>query len=608
MPVSTASTFVEIFGAFDMKTFFAPSSTPIISITGGETSVRVTLQSGVVLVYEGSGLTFNGTQPTGGTVTSVSALDGTGAVLAKLSLSEAPWNFAEIQTNLPRQSYLATSHTIADAFAFSDPIDNSASNIFGGNQADEFAWFNGADTIRGLDGDDLFFTSDRFGSSRPAGTVIDGGAGNDTIFVTPSGTRPPSALDLTQVDFRSIEGIALVSSVVRISAAQIGCGQIASDAVLLGAPDSMLQIDQVVGSTVNVAGFQKSRPDQSLEGVAIKVIGTSENDRQIGSNDLRNQLEGFAGNDTLRGGANGDTIFGGTGDDRLFAGGTNPQLQQSDELYGGDGDDRLIGAAVGPELTEMLFGGNGNDTIISGEEFGSLMEGGAGDDFLQSKSTFSPDFFPSGSLMLGGDGNDTLVGSPDNTDEMFGGVGDDLYRVNNSFAFVQENVGEGYDRLVTSVDIDLSGATFAPDAGEIERISVSGTAGLNVSGTASNNVIVGNAGADTLIGAAGDDRLLGRDGADVLSGGTGQDSLRGGSGEDTFVFVSGFGKDTVLDFIAGTDVVDLAGFDAVTSFDDLLADHATQVGRNVLIEGDNGDLLVLRDVSLSTLTADDFLF
>ncbi len=603
MPVSTASNLVEIFGAFDMQTFFSPSSTPIVSITGSETSVRVTLQSGAVLVYEGAGLTFNGILPTGGTVTSVSALDATGAVLAKLSLSQAPWNFAEIQTNLPLQSYLATSHDVSHAF--SGPQLNSASNIFGGNQADNISWTNGADTIRGLDGDDVFFTTDRLGGTRPAGTVIDGGAGNDTIFVSSSALTSP--LDLRHVTFRSIETIGLNASDVRISAAQIGSGQIASNAVLFGTPDDVLQIDQVAGRTVNVTGFQKSPTDLSLEGVAINVIGTSENDRQIGSNVFSNQLEGFAGNDTLRGGANGDTIFGGTGDDWLFAGGTNPQLRQSDELYGGDGDDRLIGAAVEPEFAEILYGGSGNDTIISGEEFGSIMEGGAGDDLLQSKSTFSPFVQFSGSLMLGGDGNDTLVGSPHNSDQMLGGVGDDLYRVNNSFAFVQENVGEGYDRVITSVDVDLSGATFAPDAGEIERISVSGTAGLNVGGTASDNVIVGNAGADTLIGAAGDDRLVGQDGADVLSGGTGQDILRGGSGEDTFVFASGFGKDTVLDFVVGTDVVDLTGFDAVTSFDDLLADHATQVGQNVLIEGDNGDLLVLRDVSLSTLTADDFL-
>jgi Ca2+-binding RTX toxin-like protein len=598
MPVANPGAFVEIFDAFNMQNFFAPSSTPIISIAGDAASVRVTLQSGVVLQYEGTGLTFNGTLPTGGTVTSVIALDMAGAALAKLSLDAAPWNFAEIKTNLPLQSYLTTTHDVVDAFN-GVPL-NSASNIFGGNQADQFSLTQGADTIRGLGGDDLFVTSDFFGSTLPVGTVIDGGSGRDAILLS------VSDLDLRDVTFRSIEVIQLIASSMRISAAQLGNGQIAKNAQILGAPDSVLQIDQIAGTAVNSSLLQIGDAF-SIGGPAIHIVGTAADDVQVGNDASNDLLEGFDGNDILRGGGGDDMIFGGAGDDRLFAGGAAPSFSfEGDQVYGGDGNDRLFGGSQEPGVAELLSGDNGNDTIIGGD-FGSFIEGGAGDDYLRASSgdAFIDPF--SSSLVQGGDGNDTMVGSINNTDVLLGATGDDHYQVNNSFTQIFEAVGEGYDRLLTSVDLDLTGGDFQEDAGEIERIDIAGSLGLNVTGSATDNAINGNIGADSLSGGAGNDVLNGRDGADILSGGTGEDVLRGGAGVDTFVFATGFGSDTVADFLIGTDVVDLTGLDAITSFEDLLADHATQVGRNVWIEGDTGDILILNNVSLLALDSGDFL-
>lgn len=74
-----------------------------------------------------------------------------------------------------------------------------------------------------------------------------------------------------------------------------------------------------------------------------------------------------------------------------------------------------------------------------------------------------------------------------------------------------------------------------------------------MSGTAANNVIIGNGlantisglagnddlfglgGNDTLLGGAGNDRLWGGSGNDILNGGTGDDTMRGGTGNDIYV-------------------------------------------------------------------------
>lgn len=95
----------------------------------------------------------------------------------------------------------------------------------------------------------------------------------------------------------------------------------------------------------------------------------------------------------------------------------------------------------------------------------------------------------------------------------------------------------------------------------------------SVDGQSGDDQLFGNAGNDTLLGGDGNDRIIGGDGddrleggagadtlvgaagADTLVGGAGNDQLEGGAGPDTFVFESGFGRDVVLDFRPGEDVL-----------------------------------------------------
>src|SRR5262249_34300716 len=94
-------------------------------------------------------------------------------------------------------------------------------------------------------------------------------------------------------------------------------------------------------------------------------------------------------------------------------------------------------------------------------------------------------------------------------------------------------------------------------------------------------------------------------------------TMVGTPADDTFVFRPNFGKETVKNFDPAHDVLQ---FDHTTfsGVDDVLA-HAKQVGKDVLIsthddqghyEHDNHDQgqLILKNVQLSNLTADDFRF
>jgi Ca2+-binding RTX toxin-like protein len=117
----------------------------------------------------------------------------------------------------------------------------------------------------------------------------------------------------------------------------------------------------------------------------------------------------------------------------------------------------------------------------------------------------------------------------------------------------------------------------------------------------------GNGLDNTLIGNSGGNALSGGAGKDVLDGRAGNDTLTGGTGADVFIFVKGGGRDVVTDFGPGADRVDLSGISDITSFADLVKNHAVDVGNDVVIRAGT-DMLTLKHVDLSDLSKADFLF
>jgi len=111
---------------------------------------------------------------------------------------------------------------------------------------------------------------------------------------------------------------------------------------------------------------------------------------------------------------------------------------------------------------------------------------------------------------------------------------------------------------------------------------VEGTAGntgigLTIVGNALDNRIIGHDNDETLAGEAGNDRLIGNGGSDTLFGSWGADRLSGGAGVDGFFYEEigdsslTLGYDTITDFEAGVDWIDLLEIDADTTKDGLQA-------------------------------------
>lgn len=160
----------------------------------------------------------------------------------------------------------------------------------------------------------------------------------------------------------------------------------------------------------------------------IDLIGSADNDVIDADSwfDDAYRIYGNGGNDTLIGGDHNDKILGGTGNDILIG------KEGDDKLDGGQGNDTLYGNAG----NDYLEGNADNDTLIGGAG-SDILVGGTGDDVLYDEEEFSINNAQSApndtnrhnkDELYGGTGNDTLV-STSGYDHLEGGIGDDTYKL-----------------------------------------------------------------------------------------------------------------------------------------------------------------------------------
>ncbi|MEY8098156.1 calcium-binding protein [Falsihalocynthiibacter sp. S25ZX9] len=112
-------------------------------------------------------------------------------------------------------------------------------------------------------------------------------------------------------------------------------------------------------------------------------------------------------------------------------------------------------------------------------------------------------------------------------------------------------------------------AASGVEAGITQLTATIGEVGETRTGTGGNDTITGSASDDILFGANGDDEISGGAGDDILMDGSGVDQLRGGAGHDTFILSEDGQRDTILDFDATLDILDLSGFTLFRSIEQL---------------------------------------
>jgi len=149
------------------------------------------------------------------------------------------------------------------------------------------------------------------------------------------------------------------------------------------------------------------------------------------------------------------------------------------------------------------------DQTLTGTAGNDVLTGGVGNDQLFGLA--------GNDTLAGGVGNDLLDGGL-GLDRMQGGLGNDTYVLDNSGDVITENTDEGTDTVQSGITCTLSA--------NVENLTLTGSANINGTGNALDNVLIGNSGNNTLTGGAGNDRL---------DGGLGNDTMIGGVGNDTFL-------------------------------------------------------------------------
>ncbi|MCR6503075.1 hypothetical protein MUO32_29075 [Shinella sp. CPCC 101442] len=277
----------------------------------------------------------------------------------------------------------------------------------------------------------------------------------------------------------------------------------------------------------------------------------------ISGTPFADKLEGSKKADTLRGNNGNDTLAGKDGNDTLDGGAGNDFLDGglgADSMAGGIGNDVFMVDDVRDRVSDITSGGR--DTVRTSVNF--ALADNVEDLVLLGLKDLSAVGNNLANVITGNSGNNVLNGRG-GADTLEGRNGDDTYYVDNVGDKVVETYG--LDKVLSSVTYSLTAF--------VENLTLLGATNLNGTGNGLRNLLIGSSGANTLSGADGNDTLNGMGGNDRLVGGAHADTLYGGTGADTFAFLSqkdSYGsssRDTIMDFSRSEgDKIDLRVIDA----------------------------------------------
>ncbi len=524
-------------------------------------------------------------------------------------------------------------------------IGGAGSDVqFGGEGGDSLSGGSGGDTLLGEAGDDTL-----------AGGVDDdqifGGVGNDlAIFnsaiedVTGTAEADGSAIiEESTADGRDTVGSDVEQDRFSGETFDLSFGSTGADNQTLGDGNDI--ISALAGDDVIATGAGRDA-----------VLAGDGNDNVSGNAGV-DTLLGEDGDDTLSGGVGDDILSGGagTGDRAVFAGnvgdfslsaaGDGSAVTITDNLTGDvdEGTDRLdgtfeqlqfagetlaltVGDATDQALTadnsrNVIFGGDGNDTVTGGAA-ADILFGGAGTDTIDGGT---------GADDINGDaGNDTLTGGTGN-DSLRGGDGTDQVVIADNALGVTTDpertievdaLTDGSGVVVTQVGTGEADTLFA----DVEEASFDdalfslrvlddtannealGATNDIVAGFDGNDTLDGGAGRDFLSGDAGDDSLSGGDDNDTLEGDAGNNTLDGGAGDDSFRFdATNAGTNSVAGGDGTADEINLLLNDTAGSTVDIAAsgtDVTVQTTTGTTVQTITGDAAVER-VGITGSTGND---
>ena len=289
-----------------------------------------------------------------------------------------------------------------------------------------------------------------------------------------------------------------------------------------------------VAASVNFNLFLNGSSVESIDlldyETAVSATGNNANNTITG-NKFANKLNGNGGNDILDGWFYSTTYYAPVTDTLKTTGNDTLTGGSGDDLYRIDSsDDKVIEAASTGGIDTVNFTGAGTTAtatyvLPNGVEnllmTSNLIEGDGNN--LNNRITGNT----AANTLKGGYGNDFLDGGT-GIDNFEGGYGDDTFVVDSVNEPIKEISGQGNDWVQSAtLSLDLNTPNWG---GSIENARLTGTTAINLTGSATNNYLIGNGGANVLDG---------RDGSkDTLEGGLGNDIYYVDTSSDSLIEVA----------------------------------------------------------------------
>ena len=424
-------------------------------------------------------------------------------------------------------------------------IGNSGNNKLAGSVNDY--WGGGVDTLQGGAGDDTY-------------TVI----ANDPIIEAPNqGIDSITFIGDAQRGWNysipdNVENMTAIGASWVFPGTDRNFFGNALNNIIKGDPDWFNYIDGGPGADTMIGGTTSFRDTYVVDdpGDVIVETGFSQNDTVMSS--FSYTLAANLENLTLTGTA----PINGTGNDsnNVLTGNSAANV-----LTGGPGDDTYV---VDAADTIVENAGEGTDTVQASQTW--VLAAALENLTLIGSSAINGTGNALDNVLTGNTGDNVLDGGA-GADQLVGGAGNDTYLIDATDTVV-EQAGQGLDTIVTDQSYTL------PD--NLENITLTGTAAINATGNASDNVLTGNSGANVLTGGAGNDTYVADD-------------------SDTLVENAGEGTDTVQSSVTRTlasnlENLTLIGTNAINGTGNAVANVLTgNSAANVLTGGGGDDTYVV---------------
>ena len=478
------------------------------------------------------------------------------------------------------------SGVTASGDAIGDSYVGTLNHLKGSAYADALYGNSSANTLDGGSGDDLL-------EGLAGGDVFQGGSGTDTVtFIhSAAGVVADLALSVTGTNDAADDQFISIENLTGTNLGDSLYGD-GNNNVLDGLAGTNL-LDGRGG--FDTASYLSASGAMTINLAGNSVTGAGRNDtlvsieRVIGSN-FADTITGTTADDWIDAGAGADIVNGQGGSDTIsYASATSAVSVNL----------ALATQVDGKQLTSMenIFGSNNaNGDILTGDANNNIIEGGLGNDTLDgsggtdtasyANSTGAISVNISAAAVAGISANSASGAAGNDTlsnfENITGSAFDDILVGNASNN--QIDAGDGNDLIYGGGGTDTIIGGSGTDTLSYADLAVSITATLGSGGIS---------GIENLIGGSGSDTLTGDTYNNMIEGGAGNDTLSGGAGTDTASYASALAAVTINLGAASNQATGGAGTDQLQQFENIIgsayADNITGNGSANVIEGGTGN-------------------